>query len=88
MLFSLLSLLFSITLVLNPDAVGNCDNNIVADPFTTPHNILPEWYFLLFYCCSRSYPNKNIGVAIVILLIMLFIYEVVNKDEILFSDAF
>jgi quinol-cytochrome oxidoreductase complex cytochrome b subunit len=35
-------LLYSITLILNPDAVGNCDNNIAADPFTTPHNILPE----------------------------------------------
>jgi hypothetical protein len=35
-------ILFSITLILNPDAVGNCDNNIAADPFTTPHNILPE----------------------------------------------
>lgn len=66
-------ILFSITLILNPDAVGNCDNNIAADPFTTPHNILPEWYSLLFYCCSRSYPNKNIGVVIVMLLILLYI---------------
>ena len=54
-----------------PDYLGNVDNNIAADPFTTPHNILPEWYFLLFYCSSRSFPNKNIGVIIVILLFLL-----------------
>lgn len=68
LLFILSSFLFW-----SPDILGNCDNNIGADPFTTPHNILPEWYFLLFYRSSRSYPSKNIGVGIVILLFILLI---------------
>ena len=29
-------------LLIEPDILGNCDNNLIADPFTTPHNILPE----------------------------------------------
>lgn len=54
-----------------PDLLGNCDNNIPANPFSTPQNILPEWYFLLFYACLRSYPNKIIGLYMVFILFML-----------------
>ena len=30
---------------------GNCDNLIFANPLSTPHHILPEWYFVIFYSC-------------------------------------
>ena len=52
-------------LIYDHDILGNCDNNITANPFQTPNNILPEWYYLLYYCCLRSHSNKNNGVLIV-----------------------
>lgn len=73
---SYLLLIINCLLLIEPDILGNCDNNLIADPFTTPHNILPEWYSSSFHCTSRSYPNKNIGVIIVIILfILLFCFS-------------
>ena len=57
-----------------PDLLGNCDNNIPANPFSTPQNILPEWYFLLFYACLRSYPNKIIGLVMILVLFLLLLF--------------
>lgn len=70
---SLLIFIISFFLFREPDLLGNCDNNIQADPFTTPHNILPEWYFLLFYAVLRSYPSKIIGVLIVLLIFLVLV---------------
>ena len=42
-----------------------------ANPLNTPLNILPEWYFLLFYGCLRSIPPKTIGVIIVLIFVIL-----------------
>ena len=56
----------SVLLYLHPDILGNSENEIIANPLNTPNNILPEWYFLLFYCSLRSFPNKLIGVIVVL----------------------
>jgi quinol-cytochrome oxidoreductase complex cytochrome b subunit len=40
-----------------PEALGNSDNNIPADPLQTPASIVPEWYLLPFYAILRSVPN-------------------------------
>jgi ubiquinol-cytochrome c reductase cytochrome b subunit len=40
-----------------PEALGNTDNNIPADPLQTPASIVPEWYLLPFYAILRSVPN-------------------------------
>ena len=68
-------LIISFFLFFEPDLLGNCDNNIQADPFTTPHNILPEWYYLLFYAVLRSYPSKILGVLIVLLIFLLLVFK-------------
>jgi len=68
-------------LLIEPDILGNCDNNLIADPFTTPHNILPEWYSSSFHCTSRSYPSKNIGVIIVIILFIILFIIVIHYSE-------
>jgi len=47
---------------------GNCDNNILAFPLSTPSHIVPEWYFLLFYSFIRGFPAKILG------LLFLFYY--------------
>jgi ubiquinol-cytochrome c reductase cytochrome b subunit len=56
---------------LDPDILGNPDNLIKANPLSTPEHILPEWYFLIFYCCLRAFPNKYMGVVVVIILLIL-----------------
>ena len=67
------SLFFSFFLFWEPDLFGNCDNLIFANPLSTPHHILPEWYFLIFYSCLRAFPNKTMGVIMVLLLFILSI---------------
>ena len=63
----------SIFLYWEPDILGNSDNQIVANPLVTPNNILPEWYYLLFYSCLRSFPNKTIGVFLVLNILIMII---------------
>ena len=52
-----------------------------ADPYDTPANIVPEWYFLPFYAILRVIPNKvggilTMGGAIAI----IFIYPLLNTS--------
>jgi quinol-cytochrome oxidoreductase complex cytochrome b subunit len=64
-----------------PEALGNSDNNIPADPLQTPASIVPEWYLLPFYAILRSVPNilfieaKLAGVITMVsaILILLFL---------------
>lgn len=58
-----------------PNALGDSENYVMANPMQTPPSIVPEWYLLPFYAILRSIPNKLLGViamlsAILILLIM------------------
>ena len=54
-----------------PDILGNSDNQVLANPLITPNNILPEWYYLLFYSCLRSFPNKAVGIILVVSLLVI-----------------
>ncbi|MDY0883906.1 cytochrome b/b6 [Dongia soli] len=45
-----------------PNALGDPDNYIPANPLSTPEHIVPEWYFLPFYAILRSIPDKLLGV--------------------------
>lgn len=49
----------------HPEAQGHPDNNIPANPYSTPAHIVPEWYFLAVYAILRSIPNKLAGVVVV-----------------------
>jgi len=58
-----------------PNALGDSDNYVMANPMQTPPAIVPEWYLLPFYAILRSIPNKLLGViamfsALLILLAM------------------
>jgi ubiquinol-cytochrome c reductase cytochrome b subunit len=58
-----------------PNALGDSENYVMANPMQTPPAIVPEWYLLPFYAILRSIPNKLLGViamfaALLILLAM------------------
>ena len=68
----------SIFVFFMPNALGDSENYIMANPMQTPAAIVPEWYLLPFYAILRSIPNKLLGVifmfaAILIILILPFV---------------
>jgi len=70
-------IVLSIFVFFMPNALGDSDNYVMANPMQTPPAIVPEWYLLPFYAILRSIPNKLLGViamlsAILALLIMPF----------------
>jgi len=71
--FITITIMISVFLYWEPDILGNSDNQIIANPLITPNNILPEWYYLLFHSCPRSFPNKTIGVILVLNLLIMII---------------
>ena len=65
----------SIFVFFMPNALGDSENYVMANPMQTPPAIVPEWYLLPFYAILRSIPNKLLGViamlsAILMLLVM------------------
>lgn len=69
--FALLLSAFACTSYFEPELLGNCENLTPANPLLTPQNILPEWYYLCFYCCLRCLPDKTVGFVAVVVLIGL-----------------
>ena len=68
-------IILSIFVFFMPNALGDSENYVMANPMQTPPAIVPEWYLLPFYAILRSIPNKLLGViamfsAILIILIM------------------
>jgi cytochrome b6-f complex subunit 4 len=66
--------------VLEPSVIGE-----KADPFATPLEILPEWYFFPTFNLLRVIPNKLLGVlsmaAVPLGLITVPFIESVNKFQ-------
>lgn len=66
--------------VLEPIGIGE-----TADPFATPLEILPEWYFFPTFNLLRVIPNKLIGVmsmaSVPIGLILVPFLENINKFQ-------
>ena len=68
-------IILSIFVFFMPNALGDSENYVMANPMQTPPAIVPEWYLLPFYAILRSIPNKLLGViamfsAILVILIM------------------
>jgi ubiquinol-cytochrome c reductase cytochrome b subunit len=59
---------------LEPDYIGNSDNNIIANPLITPLNIIPESYLLFLHYIIRSVINKTIGVIVVLIIFACFFF--------------
>ena len=58
-----------------PDILGNSDNYIIANSLITPNNILPEWYYLIFYSILRSFPNKIIGIIVILNILVVIVID-------------
>ena len=59
--FILLFLYFYLV-IFNPNKLGETLNYLQANDIKTPIHIVPEWYFLPFYCMLRCIPHKALGI--------------------------
>jgi ubiquinol-cytochrome c reductase cytochrome b subunit len=59
---SVFLIIFAAFVFYMPNALGDPENYIPANPLQTPPEIVPEWYLLPFYAILRSIPNKLLGV--------------------------
>lgn len=72
--FSLFTIILSSFLFFDFEEIaGNSENVIKASSISTPQHILPEWYFLIYYCCLRCFSSKVIGVFMVLYWFILLI---------------
>lgn len=79
-------MLFALFVFFLSNVLGDPLNYETANPFKTPSQIVPEWYFLPFYTILRSIANKFLGVlamllAVLILMILPFIYNNKIKSQ-------
>lgn len=68
------STIFMVFVMYDPDYLGHPDNYILADPLVTPAHIVPEWYFLPFYCILRAIPDKLGGVIMMVAAIIILFF--------------
>jgi len=75
----------SLIILIYPNALGDVENFIPANPLVTPIHIQPEWYFLFAYAILRSIPNKLGGVLAlvfsIVILITLPISTIASKSK-------
>nr|YP_008757870.1 cytochrome b [Sepiella inermis]AGS18377.1 cytochrome b [Sepiella inermis] len=71
----ILLMLFLIEIsLLYPNALGDSENFIPANPLVTPLHIKPEWYFLFAYAILRSIPSKLGGVVSLVMSIAILFF--------------
>ena len=58
----LFMIVFAAFVFFMPNALGEPENYIRANPMVTPSHIVPEWYFLPYYAILRAIPDKLLGV--------------------------
>nr|YP_010951085.1 cytochrome b [Onygena corvina]WML69482.1 cytochrome b [Onygena corvina] len=77
----LFMLVLSIFVFFMPNALGDCENYVMANPMQTPPAIVPEWYLLPFYAILRSIPNKAAGVVLMLgAILILLALPVLDKS--------
>nr|YP_006576244.1 cytochrome b [Perna viridis]AFK75944.1 cytochrome b [Perna viridis]UJM44258.1 cytochrome b [Perna viridis] len=66
----------------NPELVVNKINYHPADPYHTPLQVEPEWYFLFAYAMLRSIPHKLSGVlALLASVTGLYLYPFIHTGK-------
>ncbi len=81
--------LFAAVTYFAPNSLGHPDNYIPANPLSTPHLIVPEWYFLPFYAILKAFtidfilPAKLWGVlAMFASILLLFFLPWLDKSPV------
>jgi ubiquinol-cytochrome c reductase cytochrome b subunit len=69
----LFMIILSVFVFFMPNALGDSDNYVMANPMQTPPSIVPEWYLLPFYAILRSIPNKLLGVIAMLSAILMLL---------------
>ena len=67
-------IVLSVFVFFMPNALGDSENYIMANPMQTPPAIVPEWYLLPFYAILRSIPNKLLGVIAMFAAILALLF--------------
>ncbi|MGH3273447.1 MAG: cytochrome b, partial [Streptosporangiaceae bacterium] len=49
-------------------------NFTVANPVSTPPDIVPAWYFTPYYAILRSFPNKSVGALALLLSLLAYFF--------------
>ena len=78
----LFMIVLSAFVFLMPNALGDSENYVMANPMQTPPAIVPEWYLLPFYAILRSIPNKLLGVVAMfgaLLMLLVIPYSDVGR---------
>jgi len=87
---SIFLIVFAIFVFWLPNALGEPDNYIKANPLQTPAHIVPEWYFLPYYAILRSIdfdvfgvPAKLVGVlAMFAAIAVLFVLPWLDTSKV------
>ncbi|MGL4867996.1 MAG: cytochrome b N-terminal domain-containing protein [Cetobacterium sp.] len=81
--FLLMVMLFCILffLLICPDLVIDTEGYLEAKALTTPVNIKPEWYFLIYYAMLRSVDSKMGGLALVLCLLFFLWVPTYNNSS-------
>jgi len=80
---SVFLIVFAVFVFYFPNALGDPQNYIPANPLQTPPEIVPEWYLLPFYAILRSIPNKLLGVcALFASIFILFIVPWLDTSKV------
>ena len=67
-----------------PNAFMHPANYEQANPFVTPKNIVPEWYFLPYYTVLKSIPNKEGGIiAMGLSIVSLILLPIIDKKTLI-----
>ena len=79
-------------LSIEPDILGNENNQTLANSSITPANIIPERYFPLLHPVPRAIPVKLIGAILImpsfILLFSLFVSLIIQFFSGLLSSSY
>lgn len=70
----LFGILLVFMLFFYPEVLNHSLNYIPANPFVTPSQIVPEWYFLPFYAILRCIGHKTIGLLYMLFSIILLYF--------------
>ena len=86
-IFTLFMTMCAYLVSFDPFIFDNLVNNIKANSLVTPKHIVPEWYFLPFYCILKMIKSKIIGIIFMLSFIMYpVIFPIMHKLHFMYNS--